>query len=83
MGHVARAPWDMLQGLHGTCCNGSMGYIAIKGLMRHVEKAARAPCDMLRGLHGTCCEGSIRHIARAPWDMCVIARDPRHTIDGL
>ena len=25
MGHVARAPWDMSQGLHGTFCKGSMG----------------------------------------------------------
>ena len=57
MGHVARAPWDMLQGLngilqglHGTCCEGC------KGSMGHV---ARAPWDMLRGLHGTCCEGSM------------------------
>ena len=34
MRHVARAPWDMLQGLYE---------IYRKGLMRHVEKAARAP----------------------------------------
>ena len=32
MGHVARAPWDMLQGLHGTCCRApwdmcSMGHV--------------------------------------------------------
>ena len=75
MGHVAMAPWDMLQGLYE---------IYLKGLMRHVEKAARAararceesmghvaraPWDMLRGLHGTCCEGSMGHVARAPWDM--------------
>ena len=43
MGHVARAPWDMLKGatwdmlrgLHGTCCEGSMGHVV------------RAPWDML------------------------------------
>ena len=33
MGHVVRAPWDMLRGLHGTCfhgtcCEGSMGHVA-------------------------------------------------------
>ena len=39
MGHVARAPWDMLRGLHGTCCEGSIGH------------AARAPLDMLRGFY--------------------------------
>ena len=44
MGHVARAPWDMLRGLHGTCCEGSMGHVA------------RAPWDMLQGLNGTCCK---------------------------
>ena len=59
MGHVARAPWDMLRGLHG-----SMGHVASS--MGHV---ARAPWDMLRGLHGTCREGSMGHVARAPWDM--------------
>ena len=26
MGHVAMAPWDMLRGYHGTCCEGSMGH---------------------------------------------------------
>ena len=46
MGHVARAPWDMLRRLHRTCCEGSIGHVV------------RAPWDMLRGLHGTCCEGS-------------------------
>ena len=35
MGYVAMAPWDMLRGLHGTCCDGSMGYVA------------SAPWDML------------------------------------
>ena len=39
MGHVARAPWDMSQGLHGTCRKGSMGHVA------------RAPWEMLRGLY--------------------------------
>ena len=39
MGHVARAPWDMLRGLHGMCCEGSMGHVA------------RAPWEMLRGLY--------------------------------
>ena len=34
MGHVARAPWDMLRGVHVTCSEGSMGH------------AARAPWDM-------------------------------------
>ena len=58
MGHVARAPWDMLRGLHGTCCEGSM------------EHVARAPWNMLRGLHGTCCEGSMGHVARVPWTCC-------------
>ena len=43
MGHVARAPWDMLRGLHETCCEGSMEHFV---------------SDMLQGLHGTCCEGS-------------------------
>ena len=57
MRHVARAPWDMLRGLHETCCEGSMGHVA------------RAPWDMLQGLHETCCEGSMGHVARAPWDM--------------
>ena len=38
MGHVARAPWDMLRG--------SMGHVASKGSMGHV---ARASWDMLRG----------------------------------
>ena len=47
MGHVARATWDMLQGLHVTCCQGSMG---------HVE---RAKWEMLQELNGTCCEGSM------------------------
>ena len=41
MGHVARAPWDMLRGLHetcapwdmmrglhGICCKGSVGHVA-------------------------------------------------------
>ena len=28
MRHVARAPWDMLGGLHGTCCEGSIGHVA-------------------------------------------------------
>ena len=28
MGHVARAPWDMLRGLYETCCEGSMGHVA-------------------------------------------------------
>ena len=32
-GHVARAPWEMLQGLHGTCW---------KGLKRHIARGARA-----------------------------------------
>ena len=27
IGHVARAPWDMSRGLHGTCCDGSMGHV--------------------------------------------------------
>ena len=45
MGHVVRAPWDMLRfqdmsrGLHGTCCEGSMGHVSIG----HV---VRAPWDM-------------------------------------
>ena len=34
MGHVARAPWDTLRGVHVTCSEGSMGH------------AARAPWDM-------------------------------------
>ena len=36
MGHVARAPWDMLQGLHGTCCKGStdMSKDSIGGAVR-------------------------------------------------
>ena len=45
MRHVekaARVPCDMLRGLHGTCCEGSMGHVA------------RAPWDMLQGLHGKC-----------------------------
>ena len=46
-GSVARGPWDMLRGLHGTCSEGSVGHVA------------RAPWDMLRGVHGTCCEGSM------------------------
>ena len=50
MGHVARAPWNMLRGLHGTCREGSMGHV--------VGHVARAPWDMFQGLHGTCCEGS-------------------------
>ena len=54
MGHVVRAPWDMLRGLHGTCCEGSMGHIS----MGHV---ARAPWDISRG--------SMGHVAMAPWDM--------------
>ena len=68
MGHVVRAPWDMLRGLHGTCCEGSMRHVARASCMGHVARApcmghvARAPWDMLQGLHGTCC--------RAPWDMC-------------
>ena len=61
MGHVTRAPWDMLRGLHGTCCEGFMG--CCEGSMGHV---VRAPW---RGLHGTRCEGSMGHVARAPWDM--------------
>ena len=56
MGHVARAPWNMLRGLHGTCCEGSME--RCEGSMGHV---ARAPWDMLQGFHG--------HVARALWDM--------------
>ena len=59
MGHVARAPWDMLRGLHGTCCEGSMHGTCSEGSTGHV---VRAPWDMLQGLHGTCC--------RVPWDMC-------------
>ena len=59
MGHVARAPWDMLRGLHETCCEGSMHGTCCEGSTGHV---VRAPWDMLQGLHGTCC--------RAPWDMC-------------
>ena len=55
IGHVARAPWDMSRGLHGTCCKGSMGHVA------------RAPWDMLQGLHGTCCKGTMGHV-RAPRD---------------
>ena len=46
MGHVARAPWDMLRGLHGTCCKDSMGYVA---------------WVMLQGLNETCCKGSVGH----------------------
>ena len=74
MGHVASAPWDMLRGLHGTCCKGSM------------EHVVRAPWDMLRGLHGTCCEGSMGHVARAPWNMSsmgYVARAPWDMLRGL
>ena len=45
MEHVARAPWDMLQGLHETCCKGSMGHVVglhgtcCKGSMGHVARA--------------------------------------------
>ena len=53
MGHVARATWDVLRGLHGTCCEGYMGHVA------------RAPWDLLRGLHEIYCKGLIRYVARA------------------
>ena len=53
MGHVARAPWDMLRdmlrGLHGTCCDDQ--WDMLRGL--HVT-CCKTPWDMLRGLHGTC-----------------------------
>ena len=42
---------DMLRGLHGTCCEGSMGHVA------------RAPWDMLPG---HVARGFMNHIARAP-----------------
>ena len=45
MGHVARAPWDMLRGLHEIYC---------KGLIRYVARAARALWHDV-----TCCEGSM------------------------
>ena len=49
MGHVA-APWDMLQGLHGTCCEGlwdmfrGLHRMCCEGSTGHV---ARAPWDIL------------------------------------
>ena len=64
----------MLEGLHGTSCEGTMDMleglrkIYCKGLLDMLEglqglygmmgHAARAPCDM-PGLHVTCCEGSM------------------------
>ena len=82
MGHVARAPWDMLRGLHGTCCEGSMGHVAraccegfhesrCEGSMRHVVHMLRETC-----CDGTYCKGFMGHVVglhgtccRAPWDM--------------
>ena len=75
MGHVARAPWDMLRGLHGTCCEGSMGHVAraccegfresrCEGSMRHVVDMLRETC-----CDGTCCKGSMGHVASGPWDI--------------
>ena len=48
MGLVARAPWDMLEGLHGTCCKGSLGLVA------------RAPWDMLEGLREIYCKDMLQ-----------------------
>ena len=48
MGHVVRAPWDMLRGLHGTCCEGSLRGLhlrsnSFRGLRgRSVPRVARA-----------------------------------------
>ena len=46
MGIVARAPWDMLRRLHGTCYEGSMGIVTrapwdmmCKDCMRHIRKS--------------------------------------------
>ena len=44
VGHVARASWDMLQGLQETCCKGSMEHVARAMIV------ARTPWDMLHGL---------------------------------
>ena len=48
MGHVVRVPWDMLRGFHGTCCEGSMGHVAVPwDMLRFHGHVARAPWDML------------------------------------
>ena len=61
MGLVVRAPWDMLRGLHGTCCEGSMGHVV--GLH---ETCCEGSMGHVVGLHGTFCEGFMGLVARAP-----------------
>ena len=45
MGHVARVLWDMLQGVHGTCCKAPWDMLrgfhgtCCEGFMGHVARA--------------------------------------------
>ena len=73
MGHVARAPWDMLLGF---CCDDFIGHARVPwDLLQGLHRTfARVPLDMLQELpwdmlQGTFCEGSIGPVARVPWDM--------------
>ena len=65
MGHVARAPWDMLRRLHGTCCEGSMGHgdISISiGDARSQMKTTLEPVNVKTTLNGTIYKGRLQSL---------------------